>query len=177
MRLRLCRRPLRQSPADAHRPKVTRLPHLPLATPYFTRKQVLPRAGGTRSVRTQRQGAAPLRGRGAGLHQPRNRTVVSEKLGNLIEMGVGAIKVDFGEGARWMPSMPTAVSGLYEHNLYRCATTKPWPTSSRSCTAKTSSGHALHGQAHNAIRCTGAVMPPPPKPVSREPSAAVSPSD
>ena len=73
--------------------------------------------------------------------------------------------------------LPTAVADCTNTTSTRCATTKPWPTSSRSCTAKTSSGHALHGQAHNATRCTGAVMPPPPKPVSREPSAAASPSD
>ena len=47
----------------------------------------------------------------------RNRTVVS-KLGNLIEMGVGAIKVDFGEGAPLDAIYANGRSGLYEHNLY-----------------------------------------------------------
>lgn len=50
-----------------------------------------------------------------------------EKLGNLIEMGVGAIKVDFGEGAPLDAIYANGRSGLYEHNLYPCATTRPWP--------------------------------------------------
>ena len=41
-----------------------------------------------------------------------------EKLGNLIEMGVGAIKVDFGEGAPLEGIYANGRSGLYEHNLY-----------------------------------------------------------
>ena len=41
-----------------------------------------------------------------------------EKLGNLIEMGVGAIKVDFGEGAPLDAVYANGRSGLYEHNLY-----------------------------------------------------------
>ena len=41
-----------------------------------------------------------------------------EKLGNLIEMGVGAIKVDFGEGAPLEGIYSNGRSGLYEHNLY-----------------------------------------------------------
>lgn len=41
-----------------------------------------------------------------------------EKLGNLIDMGVGAIKVDFGEGAPVEGIYANGRSGLYEHNLY-----------------------------------------------------------
>ena len=41
-----------------------------------------------------------------------------EKLGNLIEMGVSAIKVDFGEGAPLDAIYANGRSGLYEHNLY-----------------------------------------------------------
>ena len=41
-----------------------------------------------------------------------------EKLGNLIEMGVGAIKVDFGEGPPLDAIYANGRSGLYEHNLY-----------------------------------------------------------
>ncbi|MBE6284674.1 MAG: alpha-xylosidase [Mediterranea massiliensis] len=41
-----------------------------------------------------------------------------EKLGNLISMGVGAIKVDFGEGAPVEAIYHNGKSGLYEHNLY-----------------------------------------------------------
>ena len=38
--------------------------------------------------------------------------------GNLIEMGVSAIKVDFGEGAPLDAIYANGRSGLYEHNLY-----------------------------------------------------------
>jgi alpha-D-xyloside xylohydrolase len=41
-----------------------------------------------------------------------------EKLGNLLRMGVGAIKVDFGEGAPLGGQYHSGKSGLFEHNLY-----------------------------------------------------------
>ncbi|MCM1139591.1 MAG: alpha-xylosidase [Duncaniella sp.] len=41
-----------------------------------------------------------------------------EKLGKLITQGVGAIKVDFGEGAPLDAIYSNGRSGLYEHNLY-----------------------------------------------------------
>lgn len=41
-----------------------------------------------------------------------------EKLANLLKMGVGAIKVDFGEGAPINGQYFSGKSGLYEHNLY-----------------------------------------------------------
>lgn len=40
------------------------------------------------------------------------------KLANLLEQGVGAIKVDFGEGAPLNAVYHNGRSGLYEHNLY-----------------------------------------------------------
>jgi alpha-D-xyloside xylohydrolase len=40
------------------------------------------------------------------------------KLANLLKMGVGAIKVDFGEGAPVNGIYASGRSGLYEHNLY-----------------------------------------------------------
>jgi alpha-D-xyloside xylohydrolase len=41
-----------------------------------------------------------------------------EKLAKLLRMGVGAIKVDFGEGAPLTGQYASGKSGLYEHNLY-----------------------------------------------------------
>jgi alpha-D-xyloside xylohydrolase len=41
-----------------------------------------------------------------------------EKIGNLIKMGVGAIKVDFGEAAPLTGVYASGRSGFYEHNLY-----------------------------------------------------------
>ena len=40
------------------------------------------------------------------------------KLANLLKMGVGAIKVDFGEGAPRNGLYASGRTGLYEHNLY-----------------------------------------------------------
>ena len=40
------------------------------------------------------------------------------KLGSLLEMGVGAIKVDFGEAPPLDAIYANGRSGLYEHNLY-----------------------------------------------------------
>ena len=41
-----------------------------------------------------------------------------DKLAGLLKMGVGAIKVDFGEGAPLEGFYASGRSGLYEHNLY-----------------------------------------------------------
>ena len=41
-----------------------------------------------------------------------------DKLRGLLEMGVGAIKVDFGEGAPYDGFYANGRGGLYEHNLY-----------------------------------------------------------
>jgi alpha-D-xyloside xylohydrolase len=41
-----------------------------------------------------------------------------EKIGNLIKMGVGAIKVDFGEAAPLTGIYASGRTGFYEHNLY-----------------------------------------------------------
>jgi alpha-D-xyloside xylohydrolase len=41
-----------------------------------------------------------------------------DKIGKLIEMGVGAIKVDFGEAAPFNGIYASGKTGLYEHNLY-----------------------------------------------------------
>ena len=41
-----------------------------------------------------------------------------EKLAGLLKLGVGAIKVDFGEGAPVNAYYASGKSGLYEHNLY-----------------------------------------------------------
>lgn len=41
-----------------------------------------------------------------------------DKIGNLIKMGVGAIKVDFGEAAPQTGIYASGRTGFYEHNLY-----------------------------------------------------------
>lgn len=41
-----------------------------------------------------------------------------EKIGNLLKLGVGAIKVDFGEAAPYNGLYANGRTGFYEHNLY-----------------------------------------------------------
>jgi alpha-D-xyloside xylohydrolase len=49
---------------------------------------------------------------------PKTVAWYQEKLGNLIKMGVGAIKVDFGEAAPFEGQYASGKTGFYEHNLY-----------------------------------------------------------
>mgnify|MGYP000939925916 FL=1 len=49
---------------------------------------------------------------------PETVTWYQEKLEGLLKMGVGAIKVDFGEGAPLNGYYANGKGGLYEHNLY-----------------------------------------------------------
>ncbi len=49
---------------------------------------------------------------------PETVTWYQEKLEGLLKMGVGAIKVDFGEGAPLNGYYASGKGGLYEHNLY-----------------------------------------------------------
>ncbi len=49
---------------------------------------------------------------------PEAVTWYQEKIGNLIRMGVGAIKVDFGEAAPLTGVYASGRTGFYEHNLY-----------------------------------------------------------
>jgi alpha-D-xyloside xylohydrolase len=49
---------------------------------------------------------------------PETVTWYQEKIGALLEMGVGAIKVDFGEAAPLTGVYASGRTGFYEHNLY-----------------------------------------------------------
>jgi len=49
---------------------------------------------------------------------PKTVTWYQDKLSGLLKMGVGAIKVDFGEGAPYDGVYASGKGGLYEHNLY-----------------------------------------------------------
>lgn len=92
-------------------------------------------------------------------------------------MGVSAIKVDFGEGAPLDAIYANGRSGLYEHNLYPLRYNKTvaevikkihgeniiWARSAWAGSQR----YPLHWGGDAATT----------EPVSREPSAAVSPSD
>lgn len=49
---------------------------------------------------------------------PKTVAWYQDKLAGLLQMGVGAIKVDFGEGAPLDGFYASGKSGLYEHNIY-----------------------------------------------------------
>ncbi len=49
---------------------------------------------------------------------PKTRTWYQDKLAGLLKMGVGAIKVDFGEAAPHVGLYESGTTGFYEHNLY-----------------------------------------------------------
>lgn len=49
---------------------------------------------------------------------PQTVSWYQDKLAGLLKLGVGAIKVDFGEGAPVNGLYASGMSGLYEHNLY-----------------------------------------------------------
>ena len=67
-----------------------------------------------------RNGRGPLPYEDAVLDFTNPKTVkwYQDQLGKLLEMGVGAIKVDFGEAAPLDGIYANGRSGLYEHNLY-----------------------------------------------------------
>ena len=49
---------------------------------------------------------------------PATVTWYQDKIGSLLKMGVGAIKVDFGEAAPQNGVYASGKTGFYEHNLY-----------------------------------------------------------
>ena len=59
-----------------------------------------------------------------------------EKLKSLLEMGVAAIKVDFGEAAPRTGSYASGKSGFYEHNLYPLRYNKAAAEASRDATGE-----------------------------------------
>ena len=63
-------------------------------------------------------GSGPFEDAVLDLSNPAGISWYQEKLGKLLRMGVGAIKVDFGECAPLSGQYHSGKSGLYEHNLY-----------------------------------------------------------
>jgi alpha-D-xyloside xylohydrolase len=77
------------------------------------------------------------------------------KLANLLKMGVGAIKVDFGEAAPNNGLFASGRTGFYEHNLYPLRYNKAVAEITKKTPAKTSSGRAARGRAASTIRFIG----------------------
>ena len=63
-------------------------------------------------------GAAPFEDAVLDMSNPSAVKWYQGKLENLLKMGVGAIKVDFGEGAPINGQYSSGKTGLFEHNLY-----------------------------------------------------------
>jgi len=63
-------------------------------------------------------GNAPFEDAVLDMSNPAAAKWYEDKLANLLKMGVGAIKVDFGEGAPLTGRYASGKTGLYEHNLY-----------------------------------------------------------
>ena len=59
-----------------------------------------------------------------------------KKIGNLLEMGVGAIKVDFGEAAPEGGIYASGRTGFYEHNLYPLRYNKAVPDITKEVTGE-----------------------------------------
>jgi alpha-D-xyloside xylohydrolase len=64
------------------------------------------------------QGGLPFEDAVLDMSNPAAVRWYQSKLANLLKMGVGAIKVDFGEGAPVNGQYASGRTGLYEHNLY-----------------------------------------------------------
>ena len=73
-------------------------------------------------------------------------------------MGVGAIKVDFGEAAPLNGLYASGRTGFYEHNLYPLRYNKAAAEITQKVTGDTIIWGAVPGQAASVIRRTGAAM-------------------
>ena len=87
--------------------------------PYFTPKNELFReiVDHGYAVKNER-GAEPFEDAVLDMSNPAAVKWYQSKLAGLLKMGVGAIKVDFGEGAPVNGQYASGKTGLFEHNLY-----------------------------------------------------------
>jgi alpha-D-xyloside xylohydrolase len=86
---------------------------------YFTPKNELFKEIVEKNYAVKNEGGAqPFEDAVLDLSNPAAVKWYQEKLGNLLKMGIGAIKVDFGENAPIGGQYFSGKSGLFEHNLY-----------------------------------------------------------
>ncbi|MFI5186265.1 MAG: TIM-barrel domain-containing protein, partial [Chitinophagales bacterium] len=87
--------------------------------PYFTPKNTLfPELVQKDLVVKDGKGNLPYEDAVLDFSNPETVKWYQEKIGNLLKMGVGAIKVDFGEAAPANGLYHSGRTGFYEHNLY-----------------------------------------------------------
>ncbi len=87
--------------------------------PYFTPKNELFREAVSKGYAVRNEGGKlPFEDAVLDFSNPETVKWYQGLLANLLKMGVGAIKVDFGEGAPRNGLYASGRTGLYEHNLY-----------------------------------------------------------
>lgn len=87
--------------------------------PYFTSKNEIYREAVAKGYVVRNEGGTlPFEDAVLDFSNPEAVKWYQGLLANLLNMGVGAIKVDFGEGAPLNGLYASGRSGLYEHNLY-----------------------------------------------------------
>lgn len=87
--------------------------------PYFVPKnRLFPELIENNLVVRDRSGNIPYEDAVLDFSNPEAVEWYQEKIGSLLEMGVGAIKVDFGEAAPLEGIYHSGRTGFYEHNLY-----------------------------------------------------------
>ncbi len=87
--------------------------------PYFTSKNEIYQEAVARGYVVRNEGGTlPFEDAVLDFSNPEAVKWYQGLLSNLLKMGVGAIKVDFGEGAPLNGLYASGRSGLYEHNLY-----------------------------------------------------------
>jgi len=87
--------------------------------PYFTPKNSLFKEIIDKGLYVKNaKGNTPYEDATLDFSNPNTVTWYQDKIGGLLKMGVGAIKVDFGEAAPQSGIYASGNSGFYEHNLY-----------------------------------------------------------
>lgn len=100
-----------------------------------------------------------------------------DKLAGLLKMGVGAIKVDFGEAAPVEAVYNNGRTGWYEHNIYPVRYNKAVADITKKVNGENIIWARSAWSGASVIRFTGAVMPRLPIPACRARFAAVCRSD
>lgn len=87
--------------------------------PYFTpNNRLFPEIIDNELYVKNRKGNLPTEDAILDFSDPETVDWYQDKIGRLLEMGVGAIKVDFGEAAPYKGIYHSGRTGFYEHNLY-----------------------------------------------------------
>ena len=81
-----------------------------------------------------------------------------DQISLLLKLGIGAIKVDFGEAAPLNGHYHSKENGFYEHNLYPLRYNKAVAEVTEEINQEAIIGHEAHGREANVIRSIGVAM-------------------